>query len=443
MEVSRVRSGSPKLPDHYRRNFWCLMMDFGFFGLGMAFFGPSTVIPSFLTTLGASTTIIGILASLQRAGWLLPQLIAARYLANKPHKKPYILIPAGFSRTLILVLAVLVWMIGARAPGLTIAMTILIFTIFWIGDGLGSLAWFEFLSKSIPPHRRGRLTGAGQILGGVFSFAAGFAVEWMLGERGPVFPTNYAALFFVGFAMLAASFVAITFGIENPGITASKVLSWREYMPQLWRVMRRDHSFRRYLIARQVLGLSGLATPFYMTYALDELGLPAQVAGRYTSIGVVGGILAAAFFGWVNERYGTRLASWANIVVTAVVPVLALLVPQVMASTAIEVDPVWLAWGYSLVFLTMQASTSSVMPAWTAFVLEWAPEAERPLYVGLSNTLNGLTALFSTVGGLILAWTQDNYQMLFIITAVGTLLALPLALGLPEPREGERTSVLT
>jgi MFS family permease len=421
---------------HYRRNFWCLALDFCFFGTAMAFIGPSTVIPGFLSELGASSALIGLLSSLQRAGWMLPQLVAARYLANKPYKRPYILIPGAISRSLILVLAIMTWAVGLRSSRLTIGFTIAIFAVFWVADGLGSLAWFDFLSKVIPPNRRGRLTSAGQILGGIGGFAVGFLVERILSSSGPVFPGNYALLFLLGFGMLALSLSAIVFGVEGPSSTKAKVPSWREYLPDLWHVLQRDRPFRRYLITRQVFGLSGLAIPFYMTYALEGLGLPAQVAGRYTSVGVIGGITAAAFFGWTNERYGTRRASQISILVTAVVPGLALLIPRMVA------DPVWLAWAYGLVFLAMQASMSCFMPAWTAFILEWAPEQERPLYVGLTNTLNGFTALFSTLGGLILAWTGGNYSILFLITALGTLAALPLALGLPEPRDVEQASVL-
>ncbi|MGC9467309.1 MAG: MFS transporter [Anaerolineae bacterium] len=426
----------PPLPAHYRRNFWCLALDFCFFGVGMAFFGPSTVLPSFLTTLGASATVIGFLATLQRAGWLMPQLVAARYLADKPFKKPFILIPAAISRSMLLLLAGFVVATKAQPSGLMILVTLLSLAIFWIGDGLGSLAWFDFLSKSIPPRRRGRLTGVGQVLSGLFSFLAGFAVEWMLSDRGPKFPVNYAALFALGFAMLAGSFISISLGIEEEGVTASRVPSWREYLPQLGHVLRHDHAFRRYLITRQIFSLSGLATPFYMTFALDELHLPSQVAGRYTSVGVVGSIIAAILFGWLNERHGTLRASQVSIPVTAAVPVLALLIPRFIT------DPTWLAWAYALVFLTMNASMSCYLPAWTAFVLEWASDTERPLYVGLTNSLNGLTALFSTLGGLILQWTGDNYQFLFILTLVGTLIALPLSFGLPEPRETVREKVL-
>ena len=54
----------PDLPSHYRRNFWCLVADFCFFGIAMRFFGTSTVIPGFLNILGASTTVIGLISTL-------------------------------------------------------------------------------------------------------------------------------------------------------------------------------------------------------------------------------------------------------------------------------------------------------------------------------------------------------------------------------------------
>lgn len=425
------------LPAGYRRNFWCLAMDFCFFGIGMAFFGPATVVPSFLTTLGASASVIGLISALQRAGWLLPQLIAARYLADKPYKKPFILLPAGISRSMILLLAALIWLLGAQRPGLMVGIVIIVMSVFWLGDGLASLAWFDFLSKSVPAHRRGRLTSIGQILSGIASFAAGFGVEWLLSDQGPSYPNNYAVLFLLGFVMLAISFTAIAMGRENKGASADRVPTWAEYLPQLTALVKRDHQFRRFLIMRQVFNLAMLAGPFYITYALDVLNLPEQVAGRYTSVGVIGSIGAAVLFGWLNERRGTRLTCQVSIAVTTVIPIFALVLPRLIT------NPSWLAWAYGLVFLANNASMSSFLPGWTAYVLEWAPEADLPIYMGLTNTLNGLSALMSVIGGAILQWTGGNYPALFALTAIGTLAALPLALTIPEPRHTERESVLT
>ena len=416
-------------PRHYWRNFWCLVCDFGFFGVAMSFVSTSTVIPGFLTVLGASSAFIGLISSLQSASWLLPQLFAARYLADKPHKKPYILWPAAIGRLLMLVMATLIWSTGARPPWLIQAILALMVVGFWVGDGLASVPWFDLLSNVIPPRRRGRLTGTGQVLSGTIGFLAGFVVEWMLSDSGPAFPNNYALLFLLGFLMLAISFCAISMTVEEKHPPADRAPSWREYIPQLWRVFSQDRVFRRFILARQLSGMGSLAIPFYMPYALERLGLPAQVAGRYTSIGVVGGILAALVFGWLNEHYGSKRVILISLSLGVLVPCTALLIP------ALLVDPTQLAWGYGFVFFLLSALMGSMMAGWMTYVLEWAPKAERFTYVGLTNTLNGITLLFAAFGGLILQWTGNNYRLLFAITATILALAWPLPLSLPEPRD--------
>ena len=416
------------LPEHYRRNFWCLVLDFALFGTGLAFMGQSTVIPGFLTSLGATSATIGLMSSLQSASWLLPQLFSARVLADKPLKKPYILRPAAIGRSLFLLLAVVLWATQAQPSWLMLLLTALVIIVFWVGDGLASVPWFDLLSKAIPPQRRGRLIGTGQVISGVQGLMIGALIEWMLSDRGLAYPNNYASLFALAFLALALSYIAVSLTVETPGPSASQNPSWREFLPQLWHVLVHDHTFRRYVIARQLFSLGGMATPFYMTFALSRLNLPAQVAGRYTSISVVGSILAAVIFGWINERYGTRRVMQLSVITTTAVPIVALAVPRLFTS------PEQLAWGYGLVFLFMSVSISSMMPGWMGYVLEHAPEQERSTYVGLTNTLNGVATLFATIGGLILQWTGDNYPLLFGITLAGLLFAWPLPFTLPEPR---------
>ena len=319
----------------------------------MSFFGTSTIIPGFLNLLGASTTVIGLISTLARAGWLLPQLIAARYLAHKPYKKPYVVAAAGISRMLIAVMAGVIWFTGAKPEKLIITLVIFTVTTFFLGDGVASLGWFDLLSKAIPSRRRGRMISTGQVLSGISGFMAGFIVEWVLSERGLPFPNNFASLFFLSFLMLAISFVAISFMIERKSVSTQQVSSWREYVPQLWSVFKKDRTFRRYTIARQIFGLNTMATPFYMTYALQKLQLPTQVVGRYTSIGVVGSIMAAVVFGWLNERKGTKRVLQYSIIVTTLIPLFALCIPAFVTNTTT------VAWIYGLVFLVSNASMAS------------------------------------------------------------------------------------
>jgi hypothetical protein len=57
------------------------------------------------------------------------------------------------------------------------------------------------------------------------------------------------------------------------------------------------------------------------------------------------------------------------------------------------------------------------------------------MYVGLTNTLNGITPVFALLGGLILQWSGGNYRLLFAITAAGLAVVWPLPFSLPEARD--------
>jgi hypothetical protein len=67
------------------------------------------------------------------------------------------------------------------------------------------------------------------------------------------------------------------------------------------------------------------------------------------------------------------------------------------------------------------------------FLLELTPEAERPLYLGFSNTLMGIVVLVSGLGGLVVDFL--GFAGLFALSLGLYLAGYALATGLPEPRE--------
>lgn len=153
-------------PD-YRRNQVCLMVDFIAFGIAMAFISASTVLPSFVNQLTDSALLVGLISTLMSGSWLLPQLIAANYLSDKPRKKPYVLLPAVLGRPVWWLLAVMLLLVGDRAMALVLVGFFVSLVVFMGTDGLAALAWFDIFSKSIPPARRGRLVGTAQIISGI------------------------------------------------------------------------------------------------------------------------------------------------------------------------------------------------------------------------------------------------------------------------------------
>ena len=93
------------LPPNYRWNFFTFLTDFISFGVGFTFFSPDSVLPAFVLRLTEKDLVIGLAIAVFHGGWLLPQVITARLISDKPRKKPYMLVGMG-GRILFLAIAV-------------------------------------------------------------------------------------------------------------------------------------------------------------------------------------------------------------------------------------------------------------------------------------------------------------------------------------------------
>jgi MFS family permease len=413
---------------HYRRNFVCFVIDYVFFAVGMAFISQTTVLPSFVSQITDSAPLIGLASTIQTGAWLLPQLIAASYLADKDRKKPYILLPAALGRPVFWLFAGVLFLAGDRAPTLILGLFFVSLTIFMGTDALASVAWFDVLSKAIPPIRRGRLIGTAQVLSGLLIVGAGAVVNALLGPQGPPFPYNYALLFFLAGIGFFASWLAISFLREPVKPTQNERLPWNTFLPKLLTVLREDRAFSLVTALRLLTGLGGMALPFYVVYATEELHFDVEAIGLFISSQVVGRILFGFVWGYLNERSGSKIVIQCSMMLATASPLLALLVEPIGRLAGASIIYV-----YSLIFAAIGALNSSMMPGFMNFILELAPPEERPTYIALTNTLCGVLLAAPFLGGWIVQAT--SYPVLFAVTAGGVAFALLLTFRLEEPRQ--------
>ncbi len=421
---------------HYRHNFICFVLDYIFYGISMAFVNLTAVLPSFISQLTDSAPLIGLASTIQTGAWFLPQLIAASHLAGKARRKPYMLLAAAIGRPVFWLLAGVLFLAGDRAPALILGVLFVSLAVFMSTDAIASVAWFDILGKAIPPTRRGRLIGTGQVLSGLLTMGAGAVVNAVLGPYGPPFPNNYALLFFLAGLFLFLSWLAMSFLYEPPGPTQEQRLPWNAFLPKLWTVLKENRTFSLVIAVRLLTGLSGMAMPFYVIYATEELHFSAETIGVFITFQVAGSILGGFLWGYLNERSGSKIVIQCSIITAIVSPLLALLIRPM--SHLAETSPIYV---YYLIFLAIGALNNSFMPGPINFVLELAPSEERPIYVALINTLCGSLMVVPFLGGWLLQAT--SYPVLFLTTMGGVAIALVLTFGLEEPRQktGEAVEV--
>ena len=411
---------------HFRRNWLAFFGDYLSFGLGLTFASTATILPAFAATLTSNKILIGAVSAVWTGGWLLPQVLAANYLSNKPRKYP-ILVWGQFLGRSVFPLFV-IWMLagGMRFPQLTLFLFLVMLGIFAATDALVALAWFDLFGKALASETRGRLIGIGQVTTGLAALGVGAWIQYLLSPSGPAYPVNYAVIFGLASVCYGISALSNLFIVEPPEAVEEVRPSLRDYLPQLLRLWRTDVAFNRVTVVRLLSGLGGLAATFYVVYATEVLRLPPKSIGLFAAADTLGIALAGVGLGVVADRVGShrvvQIVTWSYFAV----PVLALLCTTGVFGSAVPVV-------YPVLYVLLGMFEGSFMLGFLNFVLEIAPPGQRPTYMGLTNTVAGLLVLIPLVGGFILGRT--SYPILFCLAAIGTLAGALLALRLPDPRK--------
>jgi hypothetical protein len=403
---------------NYRWNFTAFVLDYVFFSIAVAFANPSSVLPAFVGQFTRSAPTIGLVSTVWNGCWLIPQVVAARAINDKPRKKPYLMI--GLSgRVAFWIIALALWLGLAQRPAAMLLLFFVCLGLFTTPDGLASVAWFDMLARAIPVKRRGRLMGIAQIISGFAGLGVGAVISLILDSPQVSFPADYALIFTLAGLAFIPSTVALTLlretGTETPRTDTGDRARDGWFTP-----LREDPAFRRLMACRILVGMVSLVTPFYVVHATDVLNLPVAVVGSFVGAQQVSGVAFGALLGLLSDRQGPISTIRLGSAIAVAGPLFALL--------AHVADGGLLSRVYPFVYVSLAAYQSTTMLGFYNYLLEIAPDSVRPSYVGLGNTVLGVLTLAPTLGGWLLQAT--SYTVLFGVTAglvsLGVLIALRL-----------------
>jgi predicted MFS family arabinose efflux permease len=240
-------------------------------------------------------------------------------------------------------------------------------------------------------------------------------IATVLGESGPGFPTNYAILFGTAGVLFIISILPGLFFHELPGGKAHEQLpALSKFLPDIFKLLRGDGPFRSFIITRMFTSLFAMAAPFYVGYATVDLGLSSAVAVPVLlAMQTAGSIVGALAYTWIGARsnlFYVRLALGCSILL----PVCALL--------AGAVGPLPLYLG----FLASGLAATNLEFGYLNWIVGYADADQRPIYVGLSNTIFAVVALITPfIAGTIVEGL--GYRPLFAVALLMALSALFVA----------------
>jgi MFS family permease len=410
----------------YRWNFAVNLGDITWFWFGLSFISSATIVPLFISKLTDSKLAIGLAAVIAQSAWFLPQLLTSNYIERLPRMKPVVVNVGFFSERLPLWLLVIAAAVAAVSPLLALLLFLIGYAWHGLGAGAVATAWQDLIARCFPVDRRGRFFGISMFSGAAL-VAAGAALSGTLLNRLP-FPDNFVACFAIAAGSISLSWLFLAQTREPAQRSAAPRQDQREFAAELPRILRRDRNFSRFLVARLLLALGGMATGFVTVAAVQRWSIPDSTVAGFTLAYLFGQTAGNLAFGLLSDRYGHKLS--------LELAALALLFGFGIA---------WLGplpgWYYAVFFL-LGVANGAVIVSGILVVMEFSRPEKRPTYTGMANTATGLVSMLGPVAGAGLA--ALSYDWLFVASAAVALIAFAtMRWWVAEPRFVEKDRPMT
>lgn len=398
------------------RNFWLGVYNGILVNGGEAFFHSGLVLAPFLAALGAPGWAIGMIPALRIGGWFLPQLFVASRLAHQPFKLPVYRRASTVRVVSFAVLTATVLLAGDR-PGLIVTVTLTVLAVNAVAGGVGGVPFADITAKVVPHYRLGTFWVLRNAIGGALALASGLVLRRVLDSSIP-FPRDFGVVFALGSLLTASAYLAFAL-VREPAGTPAMREPMRAMLRRLPSVLRGDDSFRRYLRVRFFALLALMAEPFYAVYAIERLGAPRTALGTFVIVATFASILVNFTFRRPADRGRNVTVLQASVAFLVAAPLVALTMPT---------------WpGFALVFALSAAGTSGMgIAAWN-LLYAVSPAPERPLYVGVANSVLALPSLAPVAVGALAGLL--GYRPLFALAAMVGATSLAFAFRFVKLRE--------
>jgi len=392
---------SPGQVSILRKNLIMHVFDGSMYVLGMSFVAIPTIYPIFIKELGGSPLAVGSVYVL----WTLGANICAAFIAQRLRRtslfKPQMVI-WGFVHRLMLFIAGIITalFIEGVSPNVTVPLFLLLLFLTALFGNMSGLPWFLVYTKTVPVKLRGRLMGIRQLIGSGTAAVGGYLVVLIINTFA--FPINFSILFGLGFLFTMISFYFLTQIEEPPTVhSESNVPFTSNILAEAKRLLQTNRNYRHYLVADALILMSMSSVSLYSIFALEKFSLSPSSAGTFSAIVMATNMVSNIVFGIIADYYGHKV----NVISTAVCFGLAAL------CAILSPNVVMYAFVFVFIAIAIQVHLISRMP----FVAELSTEQERPLYVGITNTVTAPAMLVGILFGFFVPYV--GYEIIFLVTA--------------------------
>ncbi|KDE56498.1 MFS transporter [Methanoculleus sp. MH98A] len=373
---------------------------------------------AFALQLGASNTVIGLLAAIPPLAELLQ--IPSIYIVDRVQKRRLVVVAASFAARLCWIPIILIPFL--LSPGQGIIALIASIALYASFSAISHCGWNSWMRDLVPQDRLGdffsrRLTlSTGIAL--VISLAAGFFIDsWEIAVPD-LAAYGYSILFLLG---LIAGLVGITFLARTPEPRMTVENNEAGLLAAIKKPFA-DLNFKNLIVFLGSWNFAvNLASPFFTVYMLQRIGLDISIVVALSVLSQVMNIVFYRSWGRVSDRYSNKsvLAVSGPLFMLAIFAWMFVTLPNVYILTYPLLIIIHILMGISLAGVSLASGNIG---------LKMAPQGQATSYLAASTFANSVAAGVAPIlGGLFvdffaereLIWTliwKDPVQELVFVT---------------------------
>ncbi|SNR94911.1 Predicted arabinose efflux permease, MFS family [Belliella buryatensis] len=377
---------------------------------------PGTTLPWILSALGVPNLFTGALVPIKDAGSLLPQLFVSAKIRAYAIRKWFWVVPAVIQAVALFAMAFVVLATEGNTAGILILGLLLIFSL---ASGIASISFKDVIGKTVPKGKRGQLLAMRSTIGGILTLFAGvFILRDLEGEQ------DKEMLFWVvmsGAILWLMSAFLFSLIAEERGATEGGRSPVNE-ITNAWNFWKEDSNLRRFIFTRGLLMAIPLAQPFFVVLGKEELGSEVNNLGIMVIAAGIANIVSSPFWGRFADQSSRKLMVWVSI--------LGMVNISLMALFPFWPDSLQNIYVFAALFLIQVMAHGGARLSRKTYLVDFAPEKERPLFVSLSNTMIGVFTLVAAGLGSLSSFFGVQV-MLFVFVGL-LMIALFLTFRLKE-----------
>ncbi len=360
---------------------------------------PGTTLPWIFSTLGVPGGLTGALVPVKDAGSLLPQLFVSAKIRAFELRKWFWVIPALVQAFSLLAMAFVIMNTDGLSAGILI---LLLLGIFSIASGIASLAFKDVVAKTIPKGKRGQMLAMRATIGGILTLIAGV---WLYTSVESEY--NLWVLFglTISASILWALAAIIFAGIrEEKGATEGGKTPVKE-LKDAWAFFKKDINLRNFIFTRALLMAIPLAQPFFIILGRQEVGSEVSSLGIIVVAAGIANIISSPFWGRFSDKSSRKM-----MIAVAALGIINILV---MVSFPFWGGNLKNIYTFSSLLLIQVIAHGGARLSRKTYLVDFAPDKDRSLYVALSNTLIGLFTVVAAGFGIIATLFGLQIMLLF------------------------------